>query len=351
MFNLAERIDPAFIKQWRSFCAIRRGFWSFVILAVFVGLSLCAELFFNSRPLILKYDDHFYFPIFSGMVPGKTFGLDYEYETNYRQLEKKMYSEEHGFILMPFVPYNPFENDLVEGQYPPLAPNFEARHFLGTDSSGRDILARIVYGFRISLFFAALVMVGEYGIGVFIGCLMGYWGGRFDMILQRLIEIWYNVPFLYLVIIVSSIITPNFWSLIGIILVFDWINMTWYLRTATYKEKSRDYVTAAQAMGMSTFKIITREIIPNTLSLIITFVPFSLSGAIVSLTTLDFLGFGLPPPTPSWGELLSEGMSHLQSPWIVISVSVAMIFILTMVTFVGEAVRDAFDPKKFIVYE
>jgi microcin C transport system permease protein len=180
---------------------------------------------------------------------------------------------------------------------------------------------------------------------------MGYFGGRFDLFFQRIIEIWSNVPFLYIIIIVASIMVPNFFTLMFIMLFFGWMQMTWYMRTATYKQKSREYVQAAKAMGASDVYIIFKHIIPNTISIIVTFMPFSISSGVVVLTSLDYLGFGLPAPTPSWGELLRQGTSNLDASWIVLSVVLSMIVLLTMVTFVGEAVREAFDPRKHTVYE
>lgn len=181
--------------------------------------------------------------------------------------------------------------------------------------------------------------------------MMGYFGGWFDIAVQRVIEIWANVPFLFVVIIVASIITPSLWMLLAIVVVFSWTSMTYYMRSSTYREKARDYVHAAQVLGAGTSRIIFRHILPNILSTIVTFIPFSVAGAIAALTSLDFLGFGLPPPTPSWGELLRQGTSNLNAPWIVVSAFSALTVVLTLVTFVGEAIREAFDPKKFTTYQ
>jgi microcin C transport system permease protein len=286
------------------------------------------------------------------MIPGSTFGLGYAYETNYRMLKDVFDNENQGnWLLLPLVPYDPYENDLRDDAYPPFPPSIERRHYLGTDTSGRDVLARLVYGFRIAIFFSLLLLVANYTIGVSIGCAMGYWGGRFDLIFQRLIEIWSNVPFLYVIIIISSIVVPNFWLLILIMTVFGWMSMTWTMRTVTYKEKEREYVLAARALGAGNIRIIFKHIIPNTISIIVTFAPFAISGGIVALTSLDYLGFGLPPPTPSWGELLQQGWSNLDAWWISGSVVAAMTVTLMTVTFVGEAVREAFDPKLHTIYE
>ena len=345
------RLDPLTLKKLRRFKSIKRGYWSALALASAVGLSFFAELFVNSRALAVYRQGRLYFPTYGAMIPGRKLGLDYDYETNYRKLKQTLREEGSGFVLLPLVPYNAYENDLPDGVYPPTRPSRSDRHFLGTDTSGRDVLARLVYGFRTAILFALILLAVNYTVGISIGCAMGYYGGAFDLFFQRLIEVWSNVPFLYVIIIVSSIMVPNFLTLILIMVFFGWMHMTWYMRTAAYKQKSREYVLAARAFGASDSYIIFRHILPNTVSLIVTFIPFSISGGIVSLTSLDYLGFGLPPPTPSWGELLHQGTSHLDSLWIVTSVVLSMIVLLTAVTFVGEAIREAFDPRRHAVYE
>ncbi|HEB28764.1 MAG TPA: ABC transporter permease subunit, partial [Porticoccus sp.] len=260
-------------------------------------------------------------------------------------------SDSKDWVLLPLVPFNPLETDFKEMDYPPYSPSIADQHYLGTDTTGRDILARLVYGFRLAIGFALILLFFNYLIGVSIGSMMGYWGGAFDLLFQRLIEVWSNVPFLYLVMIIASIITPGFWTLVGIMVLFGWMSMTWYMRTATYKESAREYVMAAKAIGASNSRIIFRHILPNTVSIMVTFIPFSIAGGITSLTALDYLGFGLPAPTPSWGELLSQGVDNLDAPWIVMSVVSAMTIVLVAVTFIGEAIREAFDPKKFTTYE
>jgi microcin C transport system permease protein len=306
----------------------------------------------NNRALLVFYEGKFFFPIYSKMLPGKTFGLDYAYETNYRDLQKIFKSNGEGnWVLMPLVPFNPYENDLKENYYPPQPPSFSEKHFLGTDKAGRDILARLVYGFRISLFFSLSLLLLNYLIGVSIGCAMGYFGGIFDMIFQRILEVWSNIPFLYVVIIISSLVVPNIFLLILIITFFSWISMTWVMRTITYKEKEREYALAARSLGAGHFRIIFKHILPNTLSIIITYIPFSVSSGIVALTSLDYLGFGLRPPSPSWGELLQQGWTNLDKYWVAGSVIAAMVITLTLVTFIGEAIREAFDPKLYTTYE
>jgi len=345
-------MNPLTYQKLHRFKSVRRGYWSAVGLILLLVLSAFAELWISNRALIVKYEGNLYFPTYGGIIPGKTFGLDYEYETDYRALKKQFKAQNTGdWVLMPPVPYSAYETDFREGFYPPYAPSLEHRHYLGTDTAGRDIVARLVYGFRLAIGFSLILLILNFTLGIAVGCLMGYRGGVFDLIFQRLIEIWSNVPVLYVIMILASIVVPNFWSLILIMVIFGWIGMTWYMRTATYKERERDYVQAARALGASGRRIIFRHILPNTISIVVTFIPFSVAGGITALTSLDYLGFGLPPPTPSWGELLQQGTDRLDAQWIVVSVVTAMVLILTMVTFVGEAVREAFDPKKHTIYE
>ena len=346
------KLNPLTRKKIQRFKSIRRGYYSFLIFTTLVLLSCFAELLVNNRALLVQYQGDWHFPTYGAVIPGTTFGLDYQYETNYRDLQRRMQQEDTGdFVIMPVVPYDPYENDLRDDEYPPFPPSFEDKHYLGTDTIGRDVMARLVYGFRTAIFFSLILLVVSYIIGVSIGAAMGYFGGLFDLLFQRIIEIWSNIPFLYVIMIISSIMIPNFFTLIAIILVFGWIQMTWYMRTVTYKEKAREYVMAAKALGASHSRVIFNHILPNTVSIIVTFIPFSIANGIIALTSLDYLGFGLPAPTPSWGELLAQGSNNLESIWIVSSVIVSMTVILVMVTFIGEAVREAFDPKKHTTYE
>lgn len=346
------KLNPLTRKKILRFKSIRRGYYSFIIFTILVLLSCFAELLVNNRALLVQYQGNWYFPTYGAVLQGTTFGQDYQYEINYRELQKRLREEDSGdFVIMPLVPFSPYENDLREGEYPPFPPSFEDQHYLGTDTIGRDVMARLVYGFRTAIFFSLILLVVSYIIGVSIGAAMGYFGGLFDLLFQRIIEIWSNIPFLYVIMIISSIMIPNFFTLIAIILVFGWIQMTWYMRTVTYKEKAREYVMAARALGASNSRVIFNHILPNTVSIIVTFIPFSIANGIIALTSLDYLGFGLPAPTPSWGELLSQGSNNLESIWIVSSVIVSMTVILVMVTFIGEAVREAFDPKKHTTYE
>ena len=344
-------LNPLTVKKINRFKSIRRGYYSFIIFTTLVLLSCFAEVLVNSRALVVSYEGNLYFPSYGAIIPGRKLGLDYDYETNYRDLQQQFENSDANFVIMPPIPFNPFENDLHDDKYPPFPPSLEDRHYLGTDTIGRDVASRLIYGFRTAIFFSLILLIVSYLIGVSIGAAMGYFGGLFDLLFQRIIEIWSNIPFLYVIMIISSIMIPNFFTLIAIVLLFGWIQMTWYMRTVTYKEKAREYVMAARALGASNTRVIFNHILPNTVSIIVTFIPFSVANGIIALTSLDYLGFGLPAPTPSWGELLSQGSNNLESLWIVSSVIVAMTVILVMVTFIGEAIREAFDPKKYTTYE
>lgn len=346
------RLNPIAQRRWQRFRAMKRGYYSAWLLGVLVLAALFAELWINQRAVIVADGEQWHFPTYGAVISGRQLGLDYDYETDYRELARH-YAEDGDpdtWVLMPLVPWGPLENDLIEQRFAPYAPSLERGHWLGTDTTGRDILARLVYGFRTAILFSLTLLVVSYAIGVSIGCVMGYVGGRFDLFSQRVIEVWSNIPTLYVIMIVASVIPPSFWTLLGIMVFFSWTAMTWYMRTATYRENARDYVMAARALGAGPGRLIFRHILPNTVSTIITFIPFSVAGGITALTALDYLGFGLPPPTPSWGELLKQGTDNLGSAWIVSSVVIAMTLVLTLVTFIGEAIREAFDPKTFSYY-
>ncbi len=346
------KLNPLTQKKLKRFYSLKRGYYSFLIFAVLLGLSLIGELLINNKALIVSYNGTLYFPTYTAQKPGTHFGESYSYEADYRNLKEKFKTENTGnWVLMPIVPYNPLENDFREDEKSARPPSLKQQHFLGTDTTGRDILARLFYGFRTAMIFALGFMAFVYLAGITIGCAMGYWGGTFDLIVQRLIEIWSNIPFLFVVIIIASIIRPNLSILLFITAVFSWTSITYYMRTGTYREKERDYIAAAQVLGASTPRIIFHHILPNILSTLVTFMPFTIAAAITSLTALDFLGFGLPVPSPSWGELLRQGTGNLYAPWIVMSAFCAMVSVLILITFIGEAIREAFDPKKFTTYQ
>ncbi len=351
--------NPETRRKIGRFKEIKRGYYSFLVLMGILLLTSFCELISNSRALLVSYEGNLYFPTYSAFHPGTDFGLDYPYETNYRELKQKFLKEGSGnWVFMPPVTFNPYENNAEDNIFRPNAPSIDHGHYLGTDTTSRDILSRLIYGTRIALWFALAFTLSVYLIGIVIGCAMGYFGGIFDLLFQRFIEIWSNIPFLYMVIIVFSVVPSGLPSsaritiLLSVMVLFSWTSITYYMRTETYREKSRDYVSAARIMGASTWRIIFRHILPNAMSTLITFVPFTVIAAITAITALDFLGFGLPPPTPSLGELLKQGTSSLRTaPWIVISAFGTLVMILTLITFVGEAIRESFDPKKFTIYE
>lgn len=344
------KVSPLTQKKIQRFKAIKRSYWSFIILLLLLVLSIFAEVFVNSRALLVSYQGEWHFPTYGDVKSGEMFGLDYVHETNYRDLKTEFKEQDNGdFVVMPIVPWNPYEQDF-SGDFPPTAPSVETQHYLGTDTIGRDIVSRLVYGFRIAIGFALITLVISYAIGVSVGCAMGFFGGKFDLFFQRFIEIWSMVPFLYVIMILVSIMKPSFMLFTLINVMFGWMGMTWYMRTMTYKEKSREYVMAAKALGASNSRILFHHILPNTMVMIVTLAPFTIVANITALTALDYLGLGLMPPTPSWGELLQQGKSNLDSPWIASSVVTAIVTVLIMVTFIGEGIREAFDPKKHTRY-
>ena len=352
------RFNPQTLKKLRRFRQIKRGYYSFLFLAGLLVVLAFGELLVNSRALVVSYEGELYFPTYTAFHPGTDFGLDYSYEVNYRDLKEHFAEQGQGnWVVMPLVPYNPYENNAANGIFRPGAPSLGNQHYLGTDTTSRDILARLFYGTRIALVFSLVFTAWVYLIGISVGCAMGYFGGVFDLFFQRVIEIWSNIPFLYMVIIVFSVIPSSLSvpSRIGILLfimvLFSWTGMTYNMRTETYKEKSRDYIAAARILGASDTRIVFRHILPNVLATLVTFMPFVVVSAISAITALDFLGFGLPPPTPSLGELLKQGTANLRTaPWIVSAAFTTLVILLTVVTFIGEAVRESFDPKKFTVY-
>lgn len=353
------RLNPETQKKLRRFKEIKRGYYSLLVMGFLIFLFLIGELLINNRALIVSYEGKLYFPTYTAFHPGTDFGLPYSYETNYRDL-KQLFTEQNSrnWVVLPLVPYSANENHSTTGIFRPEPPSITHKHYLGTDTTSRDILARLFYGTRTALLFSFGFLVAVYAIGVAIGAAMGFFGGWFDLLFQRVIEVWSNIPFLYMVIIIFSVIPATFTvsTRIGILLVvmvlFSWTSMTYYMRTETYKQKARDYVASARVIGASNTRIIFHHILPNVLATIVTFVPFTIIAAITAITALDFLGFGLPPPTPSLGELLKQGTNTLRTaPWIVSAAFGTLVVILTLVTFIGEAVREAFDPKKFTVYK
>ncbi len=357
-------------RRWRKFKSLRRGYYSLVVLVSAYVLSFFLPLLVNNKALVVHYNGQWYFPavkswLVSLPLIGGLFGTDFysgeqfgqvgnSAECNYRELKRQYELEQQGnFVILPPYPYSPFEDISVEGNVPFLAPLQAGPdgfvRLLGTDDRGRDVFARMAYGFQISLSFALLLALLEYLIGVPIGAMLGFFGGRFDILAQRLIEIWATVPFLFLVIIVASIVRPNFALLLLLLALFTWVGITVLIRAEFYREKAKDYVAAAVAIGVPRWKIMFKHILPNSLVPIITYFPFSVVAGIGALVSLDFLGFGLPPPTPSWGEMMSVGLQYLATGkwWLMLSPMAALFVTLTLIVFIGESVREAFDPRTF----
>ncbi|MBM3568003.1 MAG: ABC transporter permease [Alphaproteobacteria bacterium] len=337
------RVTPLDRRRWANFKANRRGFWS---LWIFLGLfvfSLCAELFANDRPILVRFEGAFYVPVLKD-YPETAFGGDFETAAVYRDPEVAGLIEAKGWMLWPPIRYSYRTINLGLNRPAPAPPSTE--NWLGTDDQGRDVVARLIYGFRISVLFGLTLTVLSSLIGIAAGAVQGYFGGLTDLIFQRVMEIWSGMPTLYLLIILASVVEPNFWWLLGLMLLFSWMALVGVVRAEFLRVRNFDFVRAARALGVSDVRIMWRHILPNAIVASLTFLPFILNGSITTLTSLDFLGFGLPPGSPSLGELLQQGKTNLQAPWLGISAFVVLATMLTLLIFVGEAVRDAFDPKK-----
>ena len=312
-------------------------------MAVMLFLSLIAEFIANDKPVLMKYQGEYLFPIFKVYTDAR-FGGDFPTEANYKDEFIRKNIEAEGYMIMPLIPfsYNTVDYELNEPF--PAAPS--KRHWLGTDEEGRDIVARLLYGIRLSFAFAVLLTLLSSLIGVFVGAVQGYFGGKTDIILQRIIEIWDSMPQMFILIIVASVFMPTFWTLLFILLLFSWTELTGMVRAEFLRARNFEYVKAAKAIGVGNFRIILRHILPNALVTTVTFVPFILAGAIVALTALDFLGLGLGHEYPSLGDLVRQGKDNLQAPWIGLSIFFVLSILLTALIFIGEGVRDAMDKRR-----
>ena len=345
MRPLKLNMSPINQRRWESFKANRRGLWSLRIFLVMFLVTLCAEFIANDKPLMLRYDGSLYSPVFFS-YPETAFGGDFETEADYRDPYVKKLIEDKGWILWPPIrySYNTINLDLtVSAPAPPSGENW-----LGTDDQGRDVLARLIYGFRISVLFGLSLTIFSSLIGIAAGAVQGYFGGWTDLLFQRFIEIWTSVPSLYLLIIIASVIEPGFWILLGILLLFSWVSLVGVVRAEFLRARNFEYVLAARALGVGTFTLMHRHLLPNAMVATLTFLPFLLNASITTLTSLDFLGFGLPPGSPSLGELLAQGKANLQAPWLGLTGFFTIAFMLSLLIFIGEAVRDAFDPRNTI---
>ena len=337
-------LSPLNKRRLRAFKANRRGYYSFIIFTTLFLVTLFAEFIANDKPFLVKYDGAYYTPIFK-MYTEKQFGGEFETEADYRDPEvQRLIHEKGGWMVWPLIPYS-YRTIKLDLPVPaPAPPSWD--NWLGTDDQGRDVLARVIYGFRISVLFGLTLTFFSALIGVTAGAVQGFFGGWTDLIFQRFIEILRSLPELYLLLILSSIIAPNFWLLLTILLFFEWTAFVGPVRAEFLRGRNFEYVRAARALGLSNTQIMFKHLLPNAMVATVTFAPFILSGAIAALTALDYLGFGLPPGSPSLGELLQQGKQNLQAPWLGLTAFFVIALMLSMLVFVGEAVRDALDPRK-----
>jgi microcin C transport system permease protein len=360
-------ISPLNRRRWQAFKANRRGYYAlWAFLALFL-LSLPAEFIANSKPFLVSYNGSLFFPALVS-YPETTFGGDFETEADYRDpFVQKLIADKGGFMVWPPIRYSYDTHNLDLPTPAPSKPTWMLTekechdvverkglkgcrdleyNWLGTDDQGRDVLARLIYGFRISVLFGLALTIISSIVGVAAGAVQGYFGGWTDLLFQRFIEIWTSIPSLYLLLIISSVLVPGFFVLLGILLLFSWVSLVHLVRAEFLRGRNFEYIQAARALGVSSLMIIFRHLLPNAMVATITFLPFIMSSSVTTLTSLDFLGFGLPPGSPSLGELLAQGKANIQAPWLGITGFFSLAIMLSLFIFVGEAVRDAFDPRK-----
>ena len=339
----AKSLSPS-RRAWLRFKRNRLGYWSLVIFVALVAVSLCAELVSNDRPLVVRYEGQLYFPMLKD-YPETTFGGDFLTATDYLDpFIKKKLSEAGNWALYTLNPYGPNTLNYFAKEPNPSAPT--AENWLGTDDRGRDLAAQLLYGFRVSVLFALALTVTGVLLGMATGAIQGFFGGKTDLAFQRFIEIWGSMPELYLLIIFSAVLAPSIGLLLVLLSLFGWMGLSDYVRAEFLRNRQLDYVKAARALGVGNGQIIWRHILPNSLTPVVTFLPFRMSAAILSLTSLDFLGLGVPPGTPSLGELLSQGKNNIDAWWISLSTFAVLVITLLLLTFMGDALRDALDPRK-----
>jgi len=336
-------LSPLNQYRWKVFKKNKRSIWSLRLFLVLFGVSLMADFIANDKPLLINYDQHYYFPIFKN-YPETIFGGDLEITADYRDSYIKKNIEEKGWMLWPPIPYN-YDTVNYHLDMPVPSPPTIA-NWLGTDDQGRDVLARLIYGFRLSVLFGLILTVISGTFGVLIGGIQGYFGGKLDLITQRIIEIWMSLPLLYMIIILTSFIKASFWWLLIILVFFKWTSLVFVVRAEFLKARNLEYVKAAQALGVPRRIILWSHMLPNAMVAALTILPFVLNAAITTLTSLDFLGFGLPPGSASLGELLSQGRNNIHAPWLGVSGFVALALLMSLLTFIGEGIRDAFDSRK-----
>ncbi len=361
------RLSPLNRRRWQNFKANRRGYWSFWIFSILFIVSLFAELIANDRPFLIQYDGHLYFPAFV-TYPETAFGGDFETAADYRDpYLQKLIKEKGGHIVWPLIRYSYDTHNLDLPTPAPSKPTWMLTekecasvverkglkscrdleyNWLGTDDQGRDVVARLIYGFRISVLFGLALTIISSIVGVAAGGIQGYFGGWVDLGFQRFIEVWTAIPSLYLLLILSSILVPGFFVLLGILLLFSWVSLVGLVRAEFLRGRNFEYIQAARALGVSDRTIMFRHLLPNAMVATMTFLPFIVSSSVMTLTALDFLGFGLPPGSPSLGEMLSQAKANIQAPWLGLSGFFSLAIMLSLLIFIGEAVRDAFDPRK-----
>ncbi|WP_342594426.1 ABC transporter permease [Salinicola lusitanus] len=340
--NRRQRLSPITRRRLQVFRRHGRAYWSLWLFGLLFAFSLAAELIANDKPIVMQYQGEWYVPMLVD-YPETEFGGFLPTTADYRDPFVREQIERHGWMLWPPVPfsYQTLDRD-IQGPVP-SPPG--ARHWLGTDDQGRDVFARVLYGFRLSVTFALALTAGSILLGVFIGGAQGYYGGKIDLFGQRLIEIWSGLPVLFLLIILASLVEPNIWWLLGIMLLFSWLGLVDIVRAEFLRARNLEYVKAARAMGLPSRLIMRRHVLPNAMVATLTFIPFLFTGAITTLTALDFLGFGLPPGSPSLGELVAQGKNNLQAPWLGITAFLSLSVMLSLLVFIGEGLRDAFDPR------
>ncbi len=338
------KLSPLNARRLRAFKANKRGYYSFIIFTALFLITLFAEFIANDKPFLVKYDGAYYMPIFK-MYTEKQFGGEFETEADYRDPAVQQFiREKGGWVVWPPIPYS-YRTIKLDLPVPaPAPPSWD--NLLGTDDQGRDVLARVIYGFRISVMFGLILTVFSAAVGVTAGAVQGFFGGWTDLLLQRFIEILGSLPRLYILLILSAILAPSFWTLLGIMLLFEWTAFVGPVRAEFLRSRNFEYVRAARALGLSNRQIMFKHLLPNAMVATVTFLPFILDGAIAALTALDYLGFGLPPGSPSLGELLQQGKQNLQAPWLGLTAFFTIALMLSLLVFVGEAVRDALDPRK-----
>lgn len=335
--------SAVFKQRKKAFLKNTRAKFALILFCIVFGLSLFSELIANDKPLLLKYNGHYYLPIFQTLTD-KFLGGDFETPADYKDPLIVKNINKNGFMIMPLIAFSYNTVDESQIMQMPSAP--DKTHWLGTDDEGRDILARILYGIRLSVVFAFILTLFSSALGILIGAVQGYFGGKTDIIFQRFIEIWESLPQLFILIIIASLFVPTFWTLLIILMLFSWTSLTSMVRAEFLRTRNFEYVKAAKVLGVPDFRIMLKHILPNALVTSLTFIPFILSESIVALTSLDFLGLGLSQDYPSLGDLVRQGKDNLQAPWIGITIFVVLAGLLTMLIFIGEGVRDAFDTRK-----